>query len=451
MQCLDLGGRCILHGPDVLQDQLGGHRAGGHHAVDHALVGDQVQQGLAVDLRHHLAAVAGLLGGAHRHQDIGLIQAGDGHKGVRLADALLAEQLAVRAVSHDHQRLRQLFAHGLAPLLVLVDDLDGHAHVQQLGRQIVTHLAGSHDHCGGRPGPEHAQVSEELLQLPGRGGQVDLVPRPQGEVAGGDDGLPLSGHGADQHPHLDAPVQLRQPDPIQRRVLRHPVLHQLQAALGEGLQFHGGREAQHPGDLPGGGRLRIDGHGQPQLAAHEPQLPAVLRIPDPGDGVLHAQLLGHQAGEDVDLIAGGGRDQQLRVLHVRFLLHVIAGAVSADSHHVIDVDDIFNQVWVLVDDGDLVVHGQMPRQCHAHLSRAHDHDLHNVRPFSCREIPISAQSQHIITDMPANAISFFVNFLRVCPPGAVTSLNNVRCACGCFLPAPPDSPKILLDKPAQTA
>ena len=139
------------------------------------------------------------------------------------------------------------------------------------------------------------------------------------------------------------------------------------------------------------------------------------------------------------------------VLHVRFLLHVIAGAVSADSHHVIDVDDIFNQVWVLVDDGDLVVHGQMPRQCHAHLSRAHDHDLHNVRPFSCREIPISAQSQHIITDMPANAISFFVNFLRVCPPGAVTSLNNVRCACGCFLPAPPDSPKILLDKPAQTA
>ena len=451
MKGLHRGGGGALHGPDVLQDQLCGHRPGGDHTVDHPRVGHQVHQGFPVDFRHHLAAVPRLLGGAHGHEDIGLVHTGDGHEGVGLLDALLLEQLAVGAVAHDHQGPGQLLAHLDAPLLILVDDPHGHPHLQQLGGQVIADLAGAHDHHGGRPVPEHAQVAEELLQLPGRGGEVDLVPRLQLKVAGGNDGLPLAGHGADQHPHLDVLIQIRKAHAAKGGFLRQPVFHQLQPALGERLHLHGRGEPQHPGDLPGRRLFRGDGHTEAQLVPHEAQLLLVLRVPHPGDGVLHTQLLGHQAGQNIDLVIGDGGDQQLRLVHLRLLLHGIAGAVSADSHHVIDVDDIFNQVWVLVDDGDLVVHGQMPRQCHAHLSRAHDHDLHNVRPFSCREIPISAQSQHIITDMPANAISFFVNFLRVCPPGAVTSLNNVRCACGCFLPAPPDSPKILLDKPAQTA
>ena len=60
-------------------------------------------------------------------------------------------------------------------------------------------------------------------------------------------------------------------------MLRHPVLHQLQPPLGEGLQLHGGGEPQHTGNLTGRCRLRIDGHGQPQLTAHKPQLAAVFR------------------------------------------------------------------------------------------------------------------------------------------------------------------------------
>ncbi|CAN4017744.1 NTF2 fold immunity protein domain-containing protein, partial [Dysosmobacter welbionis] len=320
-QRFHLGGGGVLHGPDILEDQLCGHRTGGHHTVDQALGGDQLQQGLAVDLRHHLTAVAGLLGSAECHEDVGLVQARDGHEGVRLADSLLAEELAVRPVSHDHQRAGQFLAHLHAPLLVLVDDLYGHAHLQQLRCQIVAHFAGAHDHDRRGPGPEYAQKPEELLQFPGCGGEIDLVSRPQGEIAGGNDRLPLPGHGADQHPDLEIPVQFRKPGAVQGRVLRHPVLHQLQPPLGEGLQLHGGGEPQHTGDLTGRCRLRIDGHGQPQLTAHKPQLAAVFRAADTGDGVLHTHFLRHKAREDINLVAGGSGDQQIGLLHIRLLLH----------------------------------------------------------------------------------------------------------------------------------
>ena len=170
------------------------------------------------------------------------------------------------------------------------------------------------------------------------------------------------------------------------RVLRHPVLHQLQPPLGEGLQLHGGGEPQHTGDLTGRCRLRIDGHGQPQLTAHKPQLAAVFRAADTGDGVLHTHFLRHKAREDINLVAGGSGDQQIGLLHIRLLLHIVAGAVAAYAHHIIDVDDVLNQMWILVDHCDPVLHGQMARQGHAHLARAHNDDLHAVlHPFFRRD------------------------------------------------------------------
>ena len=99
----------------------------------------------------------------------------------------------------------------------------------------------------------------------------------------------------------------------------------------------------------GRGLFRVDGHGKPQLSPHEPQLRLILRVADAGDGMGHAQLLRHQAGKNVDLVAGGGGDQEIGLAHLRLFLHRIAGAVAADAHHIINVDDIFNEARLLID------------------------------------------------------------------------------------------------------
>ena len=304
---LDLGPGGAFHGPDVLHDQLRGHIPGRHHTIDHALAADQLRQGPAVDLGHHLAPLR-LPGGAQGHEDISFVDTRQGHEGVRLLDALLRQQLAVGAVALNDQGPGQLFADLGAAGLVLVDDLHAHAHVQQLVRQIVAHFTGAHDHHRGCLLPENAQVLEEGGQLIRCGGDVDLVPAFQLEIAGGNGGLPLPGHGADQHSGPGVFIDVQQLYAVQGRILRQAVLHQLQPPLGEGLQLHSRREPQNAGDLVGRRLLRVDGHGEPQFPPHEPQLRLILRVPNAGDGVGHAQLLRHQAGQNIDLVAGGGGD-----------------------------------------------------------------------------------------------------------------------------------------------
>ena len=221
---------------------------------------------------------------------------------------------------------------------------------------------------------------EELGELIRRGGKIDLVTAPKLELTGGDDGLSLPGNGADQHPDPDVPVQVAEPQAVQSGILGQAVLHQLQPALGEGLQLHGRRKPQHAGDLPGGGLFRVNGHGEAQFLPHEAKLRLILRIADTGDGVPHAQLLRHQARQNIQFVAGDRGDQQVRPANLRFLLHLVAGAVAADAHDVVDVDDIFNDLLVFVNDRHPVLGGKLLRQRKTHLTGAHDNDIH--RPFS---------------------------------------------------------------------
>ena len=198
------------------------------------------------------------------------------------------------------------------------------------------------------------------------------------KVTGGDDGLSLAGHGADQHAYPQIPVQVGKAHPVEHAALRDPILHQLHAALGKGLQLDGIGKTQYAGDLAGRGLFRVDDHGKTQILPHEAQLLFILRVTDPGDGVAHAQLLGHQARHNVDLVAGGGGDQQIGLVRLRLLLHLVNGAVAAHAHDIMDIDDIVNEVVVMVDDRHLVFLGQLLRQRQAHFARAHDNDSHGA-------------------------------------------------------------------------
>ncbi|MPM98779.1 hypothetical protein SDC9_145969 [bioreactor metagenome] len=134
-----------MHRQNILQNQLRGDGAGGYHAADQPRARHQIHQRLTVDFRDDLA-VRVLPGHAEGHQDIGLVHAGDGYEAVRLVQPLFPQQIAVRAVAGDNQRTGQQLAHVGGAIRILLDDFNGHPHLQKLRAQIIAQLAGSHDH-----------------------------------------------------------------------------------------------------------------------------------------------------------------------------------------------------------------------------------------------------------------------------------------------------------------
>ena len=98
--------------------------------------------------------------------------------------------------------------------------------------------------------------------------------------------------------------------------------------------------------------------------------------------MLRAQLFGDEAGQDVDLITGRCGDQQVCAVLKRLLLHVIAAAVAGHAAHIIDVDNVLNQVRVLVDDHNIIVfRRKLGSQGTADFAEADDHDSHTNAPF----------------------------------------------------------------------
>ena len=96
-------------------------------------------------------------------------------------------------------------------------------------------------------------------------------------------------------------------------------LHDLHPPLGEAVALEEGGELEQVVDLPGGGHLGVDGHGEAQLVLEEVELAGVLGAAHPGDGVDIGHLVGHHAAQEVDLVAAGGGDEKIGGVDARLL------------------------------------------------------------------------------------------------------------------------------------
>ncbi len=182
---------------------------------------------------------------------------------------------------------------------------------------------------------------------------MNLVPGPQRKHTRGDDRLAAAGDSADQNFDPDVAVQVRQLQAHQRVVVGQAVLNQLKPLAAELLTLDGRRETQR---------------GQ----SHAPWLSGLTNIDRPRSSrikrscfsysglriraiVCCVPAFGDEAGQDVDLITGRCGDQQVCAVLKRLLLHIIAAAVAGQTAHVIDIDNVLDQVRVLVDDDDVVI------------------------------------------------------------------------------------------------
>ena len=90
-----------------------------------------------------------------------------------------------------------------------------------------------------------------------------------------------------------------------------------------------------------------------------------------------ADLLGHKAGQNVDLVAGSGRNEKVCAVFKRLRLHIVAAAVARNAAHIINVDDGVHDLLMGVDHDNIVpVPRQLPGERLAHLAQTYDDDFH---------------------------------------------------------------------------
>ena len=104
-----------------------------HTAQVHGL--DDVREGRPVDLGDDLRVRHAA--GVEAHQHVFLVDAGQRGDGVHLGDALLAQELLVRAVAVDDRGLRQAVGQLIADGALGLDDLDARAEVEHLLCKVI--------------------------------------------------------------------------------------------------------------------------------------------------------------------------------------------------------------------------------------------------------------------------------------------------------------------------
>ena len=95
----------------------------------------------------------------------------------------------------------------------------------------------------------------------------------------------------------------------------------------------------------------IDNHGKSQLFAQIAHFLAIIGVAYSGNGCAVAHTSGDCAAEQVQFVGIGNCNNQIRIFNARFHLYTVAGAVSHDTHNVVQAAHSLYDVSILVYDG----------------------------------------------------------------------------------------------------
>ena len=159
--------------------------------------------------------------------------------------------------------------------------------------------------------------------------------------------------------------------------LRNPEAYQIHLPLCKGIHLHGGGNLNQPCDIRCCGQFRVDGHGQPQFLFNESDFRIIAGITHPGNGLAVSCLSRDQTAQKIYLILVGHRNQQVCLLHAGLFLHMVAGCISLNAHHIQKITHHVDLLLVRIDNGNLMsLFIELLGQNIANLSAACDNDFH---------------------------------------------------------------------------
>ncbi len=363
-------------GDDCLRgDELGIDDASQIQTVYHVVKGDAVDLRDDFGFRYHF--------GMERQKDIDFVDSRERNEGFRVLDSLFFQKFLVGAVAVDDDGFRQKNAQLLAAPLIALDDLDGDAHMQQQGSEVVCGFAAADNHgIFDGVGLETDLFEESFGDGAGchKGDQISLV---QAEDAGRDMDIALALHGADQDVvrdiSADRPAEIHDHHAVQQIPLGNFEFDHLRLAVGECAHFQRRRQIEDAGRFAGCLQLRIDDHGKAEFFAQIVDLFAVVRCADSGDSGTVADTLGHRAAQKVQLVGVRHGNDQVGVLDAGFHLHAVAGAVADDPHDVVQIGQFLDFLGVCVDQSDVVpLFGQLGDERLPDLAAADNDDFQSL-------------------------------------------------------------------------
>ena len=191
-----------------------------------------------------------------------------------------------------------------------------------------------------------------------------------------------------------APSTVTEPSTDQDRILPDPKRQHVDPAFCKAADLHRGRELQQPHDLSGACPFRIDDHRNAQLLPEDLTFIQIDRIPHPGDGPAFC-FFGDKAAKQIDFIAFGYGDQNIRMLDIGILQRRIAGAVSFDPHHIILAGRLFDRLGPDIDDRNTVVFcGELPDKIFSDLPASDYDNLHASVILCCFFVTVQNHAEY---------------------------------------------------------
>ena len=252
----------------------------------------------------------------------------------------------------QHQGVGQLLRQVARAPRVALDQFDPEFALQR-GRHAAADVAAAGQQHVAVGVQARAQLLDDPAQL-GAGGQHEyLVVHLQPQLRLRRHRLPVAVHRGHVQLRLrQALVQFGQAAPGGRRARADPHRGQLGEALGELDHLQHAGLADQPLDAARRDLLRADQHVDRQGVGLEQVVPAmdVLRGAHPGDAQRRLeQAVGDLAGDHVDLVAGGQRDQHVGVLGAGLGQDGGVRAVAAQGAQVDPAADALQQLLVQID------------------------------------------------------------------------------------------------------
>ena len=334
--------------PGKAQDLRGGDQP----RVDHALQPQGAVHGGKLRV-HHLAddLLDPRLPGQHPGDDIGaIVSAGRDHR-IGLLHLLLSEQIEVGGIILQNQGMGELPADLLAAGLVPLHQfyLERAAALLQEPGQLKTDPPAAEDGHPADPDLFMQKQPADILERPRPPQQVDTRTGLHDIFAAGNDKIFSL---AD--PHSDAAggkrqlvkrfshnIRFRAGDKAEHH---HPPLAEI-------FDFTGLGEVKHPRDLVSGASFRADHQVDTEMFPGKGGgIKGVIGAAHAGCGEGDAVAFGQHAGDNVDLVTLGHRDDHIGGLDPGPLQGRRTGAVILDHHHIEEVVDPASLLQILLND-----------------------------------------------------------------------------------------------------
>ncbi len=332
--------------------------------VDAAVAFHQFRIGRAVDQCDHARTAHAL--GQHGREDVGFVVVGERAIHIGLIDVLLAQQVFIGAVTHQHDRVLKFFGDGFGTLLRALQNLDAEFFFQRPCQRYAD-VAAAGDQDAAHRFVLGAQCIHHRADVAAVGEEEHVIVGFDVGRCLGNDRVAMTIDGGHAHIGAGWKALAHLPDggAFQQAAARDANRDHLNLSLGKIQYLQGAGVFDQALHVFAHERFRADRHVYGSAApGGEFGMLEVLGLAQARDlGGCLEQRIGDLAGDEIDFIAGGDGDDEFRIARAGVFQHARQAGMAEHGADIQFLGQVAQALYVVVHHGDVAV---LAGQCHCH-------------------------------------------------------------------------------------